>query len=120
VFQFWWKPGGAWSPALARNHVGPDQPRAASGRPEDQLSDVLDRFAPPLAPWTRCPACNGLLGPASKADVEPELQPGTRRRYQAYSRCRDCGRVYWRGAHSQRLQRVVDSALAAVAASRDA
>lgn len=87
-----------------------------SSRPEDQLRDVLGRFAPPLAPWTRCPACNGLLAPASKADVEPELRPGTRRSYQAYSRCPDCGRVYWRGAHSQRLQRVVDSALAAVAA----
>src|SRR5262245_10214682 len=30
-------------------------------RPDDQLRDVLDRFAPRLAPWTRCPACNGAL-----------------------------------------------------------
>jgi uncharacterized protein len=89
-------------------------------RPADQLPDILGRFAPPLAPWTRCTACNGLLAAARKADVEPQLQPGTRRTYQAYSRCPDCGRVYWRGAHSQRLQRLVDSALATVAASRDA
>ena len=25
-------------------------------RPDDQFRDVLDRFRPPLAPWTRCPA----------------------------------------------------------------
>jgi uncharacterized protein len=87
-------------------------------RPDDQLRDVLDRFAPPLAPWTRCTACNGPLAPARKADVEPLLEPGTRRTYQAFSRCQDCGRVYWRGAHSQRLQDVVDSALGIVAASR--
>lgn len=87
-------------------------------RPQDQLPDILGRFAPPLAPWTRCTACNGLLAPARKADVERQLQPGTRRTYQAYSRCPGCGRVYWRGAHSQRLQRLVDSALATVAASR--
>jgi hypothetical protein len=86
-------------------------------QPGDQLRDVLDRFAPPLAPWTRCTACNGRLAPARKADVEPLLPPGTRRTYQAFARCRDCGQVYWRGAHSQRLQDVVDSALGIVAAS---
>jgi uncharacterized protein with PIN domain len=48
------------------------------------------------------------------------LPPGTRRTYQAFSRCQDCGRVYWRGAHSQRLQAVVDSALGTVTASRNA
>lgn len=86
---------------------------------DEQLRDVLDRFAPPLAPWTRCTACNGLLAAACKADVEPLLPAGTRRTYQAFSRCLSCGRVYWRGAHSRRLQRVVDSALAVVAASGD-
>jgi uncharacterized protein len=87
-------------------------------RPDDQLRDVLDRFAPPLAPWTRCAACNGLLAPARKPDVEDDLQPGTRRTYQAFSRCAACGRVYWRGAHAARLDLIVDSALAAVAARR--
>jgi len=78
--------------------------------PDTQLADVLDRFAPPLAPWTRCTACNGSLRPVPKAEVEPQLQPGTRRSYQAFSRCQSCGRVYWRGAHSQRLQALISSA----------
>lgn len=79
-------------------------------RPDAQLADVLDRFAPPLAPWTRCLACNGLLSPVSKADVDPVLRPGTRRTYQSFSRCPECGQVYWRGAHSHRLQEIIDSA----------
>ena len=79
-------------------------------RPDDQLADVLDRFAPPLAPWTRCVACNGRLSPVSKADVDSLLRPGTRRTYQSFSRCADCGQVYWRGAHSDRLQAIIDSA----------
>lgn len=79
--------------------------------PDDQLRDILDRFAPPLAPWTRCTSCNGLLAPVRKADVESLLEPGTQRTYQDFSRCPRCGRVYWRGAHSQRLQRIIDSAL---------
>jgi len=80
-------------------------------RPDDQLRDVLDRFAPALAPWTRCTACNGLLAPVRKADVEPLLQPGTRRTYQVFSRCTACGRVYWHGAHSRRLEEIVDAAI---------
>jgi uncharacterized protein with PIN domain len=79
-------------------------------RPDDQFRDVLDRFQPPLAPWTRCPACNGLLSPVAKAAVAPVLPPGTRRTYQAFSRCRSCGQVYWHDAHSKRLEQIIDSA----------
>ena len=41
-------------------------------RPDDQLADVLSRFAPPLAPLTRCTACGGALAPVPKeADRRP-------------------------------------------------
>ena len=86
--------------------------RGAGG--DDQLADVLDRFAPALAPWSRCLACNGPLTPARKRDVERHLQPGTRRTYQEFARCLECGGVYWRGAHSRRLNAIVDSATRAV------
>lgn len=79
-------------------------------RPDEQLADVLDRFAPPLAPWTRCTACNGPLVPVSKRDVEEALLPGTKRTYQQFSRCADCGQVFWRGAHSSRLGAIVTAA----------
>jgi uncharacterized protein len=84
--------------------------------PDDQLRDVLDRFAPPLAPWTRCTACNGPLATASKADVQGALLPGTRRTYDEFARCAACGRVYWRGAHSDRLAAIVARAERVVAA----
>ena len=86
-------------------------------RPDDQFRDVLDRFRPPLAPWTRCPACNGPLAPAAKAAVAPVLPPGTRRTYQTFSRCRNCGQVYWHGAHSKRLEQIIDLAVHAVSAA---
>lgn len=85
-------------------------------RPDEQLHDVLDRFAPPLAPWTRCPACNGPLAPAAKSALAPLLQPGTQRTYQAFSQCAGCGRVYWRGAHSQRLDGIIEAAAETVRA----
>jgi uncharacterized protein len=54
-------------------------------RPIDQLTDVLERFAPVLAPFTRCTTCNGEVESVRKQEVAPKLQPGTRRCYQAYS-----------------------------------
>jgi uncharacterized protein len=86
-------------------------------RPDDQLIDVLSRFAPPLAPWTRCPACNSLLLPAAKTEVEPRLEAGTRRTYQKFSACGSCRRVYWRGAHAARLEAIVDAAVSTVSAA---
>ncbi|HET7015125.1 MAG TPA: Mut7-C RNAse domain-containing protein [Streptosporangiaceae bacterium] len=76
-------------------------------RPDDQLADVLDRFSPELSPWTRCPACNGPLTAVSKARVDPLLRPGTRRTYEDFSQCHDCGKAYWRGAHATTLEAIV-------------
>jgi uncharacterized protein with PIN domain len=73
---------------------------------EEQLADVLDRFAPRLAPLTRCTACGGELVAVPKAEVADLLEPGTRRSYDEFSRCTACGRVYWRGAHARRIEEI--------------
>ena len=86
---------------------------------DEQLADVVERFSPALRPWTRCPACNGMLAPVPLAEVEDRLEPGTRRTYTEFSRCPDCGRVYWRGAHSTRLTALVEGALRAAAQTSD-
>lgn len=83
-----------------------------SDRPDEQLRDVLGRFAPELHPWTRCTACNGPLEEARKEDVADRLEGGTRSTYEVFAQCRACGRVYWRGAHHDRLEAVVGAALA--------
>jgi uncharacterized protein len=77
---------------------------------DDQLADVLDRFAPPLAPYTRCPRCNGLLHPVAKDDVRHLLAAGTERSYEEFRQCPGCSRVYWRGAHARRLHAIVTEA----------
>jgi uncharacterized protein with PIN domain len=87
-------------------------------RPDDQLRDLLERFAPELSPWTRCTACNGVLATVDKQEVERELADGTRRSYDVYGRCTDCGQVYWRGAHGGHLEKIVQEAACVVAAAR--
>jgi uncharacterized protein with PIN domain len=78
--------------------------------PDDQLADVLSRFAPPLAPLTRCTACGGVLAPVPKEEVADRLQPGTRRSHDDFARCGACGRVYWQGAHARRIGRLIATA----------
>jgi uncharacterized protein with PIN domain len=96
---------------LLRRRAVPVGAYVRGSRTADQLRDVLDRFDPPLAPWTRCPACNGRLEAVDADAVAHLLQPGTRRSYTRFSQCVDCGRPYWRGAHAQRLEEIVDAHL---------
>jgi uncharacterized protein with PIN domain len=83
-----------------------------SDQPDAQLNDVLERFSPKLDPWTRCTACNGTLKSKNKDEVEASLLPGTERTYDVFAQCGDCDRVYWRGAHHERLEAIVADAVA--------
>ncbi|MFF3174487.1 Mut7-C RNAse domain-containing protein [Streptomyces sp. NPDC057900] len=82
-----------------------------SDRPEEQLRDVLGRFAPALDPWSRCTACNGRLAAADKDSVGTRLESGTQRSYDVFAQCTECERVYWRGAHHARLEAIVTEAV---------
>lgn len=82
-----------------------------SDRPEEQLRDVLGRFAPALDPWSRCTACNGRLAAADKDTVGTRLEDGTQRSYDVFAQCTECERVYWRGAHHARLEAIVTEAV---------
>ncbi|MET7700970.1 Mut7-C RNAse domain-containing protein [Streptomyces sp. NPDC005485] len=82
-----------------------------STRPEDQLRDVLGRFAPELKPWTRCTACNGLLKEATKEQVADRIEHGTQQSYDAFAQCEQCGRAYWKGAHHEKLEAIVEQAM---------
>jgi uncharacterized protein len=92
---------------LLRRRTLPSGAYVYGNDPDDQLMDVLHRFDPPLVPWTRCLVCNGLLEPVEKGVVQHLLQPGTRRSYDQFARCRACRRLYWRGAHARRLEAIV-------------
>jgi len=88
--------------------------------PDEQLRDVVDRFRPALHPFSRCPTCNGLINRVAKHDVLDVLEPGTRRTYEDFRRCDSCGRVYWRGAHARRLDRLIASVTPAEEGTRSA
>jgi uncharacterized protein len=81
-----------------------------SQQPEQQTLEVVRRLdlSERLAPLTRCVRCNGTLAAVSKDEVIDDLEPLTRRYYDEFSRCVDCGRIYWAGSHYARLLGLVD------------
>jgi uncharacterized protein with PIN domain len=81
-----------------------------SDHPEEQTLEVIRRLdlAQRLAPFTRCVRCNGRLVAVTKDEVIDHLEPLTRLYYDDFSRCTDCGRIYWRGSHRARLVSFVE------------
>lgn len=82
-----------------------------SQRPLEQLREVLERFDLRRAarPFTRCPVCNAALEPVAKSVIKSRLPPKTRELYEEFSRCTACGKVYWKGAHYEKLLKLVQS-----------
>ncbi len=76
-----------------------------SQKPHEQLREVARRFAlqPHFNPFQRCMECNASLDPVSKAEVSHLLPPHTRETQTAFSRCRGCHRIFWRGSHHARM-----------------
>ena len=75
-------------------------------RSREQLLEVLRRFdlGGAIAPFHRCLRCNGLLEPVAKEAILAQLEPKTRRYYHEFFRCQQCGQIYWKGSHFQRMQ----------------
>jgi uncharacterized protein with PIN domain len=76
-----------------------------SDNPHTQLREVARRFAlaDRISPFRRCMNCNGHLYPVLTQEVEHLLPPHTRETKNEFSRCSQCGKVYWRGSHHARM-----------------
>jgi uncharacterized protein with PIN domain len=74
--------------------------------PEEQTREVVARFnlRDRIAPFTCCLRCNGLLAAVPKAEIIEQLEPRTKFYYETFRRCRDCGCIYWRGSHFEKLR----------------
>jgi uncharacterized protein with PIN domain len=79
-------------------------------RPREQVREVLARLDlyRQVQPYTRCTRCNGLLQDAQKQDIEHRLEPKTRRYFDRFRQCTQCGQVYWQGSHHARAQRLIE------------
>lgn len=81
--------------------------------PAAQLAEIVDAFelSDRARPFSRCLRCGGPVESVPKAEVLDRLRPGTARSHDLFRVCRGCGRVYWRGAHHERLVAIVRGVL---------
>ncbi|MEV0031998.1 Mut7-C RNAse domain-containing protein [Nocardia sp. NPDC050793] len=86
-------------------------------RPFEQIVEVIRRLdlTGRLAPFSRCLRCGGVVTDVAKNDVVDRIPPLTRRYYDTFRWCVDCGRVYWAGSHQRRLDDLVARIRAATA-----
>jgi uncharacterized protein len=82
--------------------------------PREQLIEVLQRFDlfRSISPFERCMHCNALLRPIAKEMIAERLLPETRQHYEEFRACPKCDRIYWKGSHYQRMQRLIENILA--------
>ena len=73
--------------------------------PDEQTVEVIRRFqlSNSISPFSRCLQCNGALQGVDKTDVMKDLEPLTRVYYERFRRCKECGKIYWRGSHFDKL-----------------
>lgn len=81
--------------------------------PQQQVVEVLRRFNlfGSVAPFQRCLRCNGLLSPVSKETIIDQLPPQIKQEVDEFHRCIDCGQIYWKGSHYERMQKFVEGVL---------
>jgi len=75
--------------------------------PELQLLEVVRRFdlRSSITPFSRCLRCNGLIVPVSKQAVRHRLEDDTRKHFDDFTTCSECGQIYWKGSHYERMHR---------------
>ncbi len=80
-----------------------------SDDPETQLKEVVERLdlRRQLRPLRRCLECNGEIEAVEREQVWARLEPLTRRYYDRFYACPDCGKVYWEGSHVDRISEFI-------------
>ncbi len=79
-------------------------------KPDLQVPEVLKRLElwQDIAPFRRCAICNGLIQVVAKEKILAKLEPLTRKYYDKFYRCEDCGQIYWKGSHYDKLLKKLD------------
>lgn len=82
-------------------------------KPPDQLCEIFDRLdlTHSIKPFTLCLNCNAPLRPVEKATVLERLPPSVRERFDHFSTCDICQRVFWEGSHWERMRAMLEECI---------
>jgi uncharacterized protein with PIN domain len=90
--------------------------------PTAQAREIIRKFGltDRVHPFRRCTVCNGEIGPVDRQAIADRIPPKTALWLDQYFECRDCHRLYWRGTHFPRLERLIGSVTERPPASEEA
>lgn len=77
--------------------------------PENQIKEILNRFGLGglITPFQRCLRCNTSLRKVDKEAILHRLEPLTKKYYWEFRICPNCERIYWKGSHYERMQKLI-------------
>ena len=83
--------------------------QVVSTDPDEQLKEVMKRFdlAGSLRPFSICLECNHPIAAVEKARVLDRLPDNTAKYFDEFFLCENCGRVYWKGSHYDRMTALI-------------
>lgn len=82
-------------------------------KPPQQLCEIFERLdlARSARPFTLCLECNAALRSVEKTEVLSRLPPSVRERFDRFSTCDVCQRIFWEGSHWRRMRLYLDACM---------
>jgi uncharacterized protein with PIN domain len=80
--------------------------------PLQQLEEVIHAIdlSDDIEPYTRCMECNGELQAVKRSAVARAVPLQVFLVYRDFKQCQSCKRIYWKGSHLRRLDKIIERA----------
>ncbi len=77
--------------------------------PANQIIEVINKFdlISAIDPFSICLECNGKIDPVKKEDIADDLLPRTRDLFDEFYQCQNCGKIYWKGSHYEKMLKTI-------------
>jgi uncharacterized protein with PIN domain len=99
---------------LVRRRALPPHLFVRSDHVSEQLRQVIQAFhlTPAQPSARRCPRCNAVVEPRTKAEVFGRVPEFVWSHQDAFWACPACGRLYWAGSHRRRMDDTIRALMA--------
>lgn len=72
------------------------------------LIKILNLKKDDIAIFSRCVMCNSLISVVNKQEVEGLVPDFVYDTVLYFSKCKNCGKIYWKGSHQNRVEKIID------------
>jgi uncharacterized protein with PIN domain len=72
------------------------------------IAERLVSFSDQFEPFSRCLRCNDLLLLMEASQAKGKVPPYIYQSKKTFSRCPSCEKVFWKGTHSERMEKEVE------------